>query len=686
MRNRAQVKPTSVPRVLLLAALIPSIAFAQEVPGSDRRAAEVRHLDLTYSFPTYRTKAEWLARAEHLRKQILASAGLWPMPPRGALNAQVFGRVDRGDHTIEKVYFESLPGFFVTGNLYRPKKAAGKLPAVLLPHGHWTYGRLENTPLNSGPARAAAFARQGFVAFAHDMVGYNDSAAIGHRYGGEREALWGISVLGLQLWNSIRAVDFLVSLPEVDAGRLGCTGESGGGTQTFLLAAIDERIKVAAPVNMISAHMQGGDLCENAPNLRIDTSNVEFGAMMAPRPMLMVSATGDWTKNTLSVEYPAVRGVYRLFGAEDQVHAIQVDAPHNYNQESREAVYGWFAHFLQGRAGRDPIKEQSGGVAPLSDQLVFLGRPRPAGELDEAQLSAFLIKLAESQLAEAQPRDAGGLARFRESYGTALRYSLMAEYPEQDEVIAGPARVTKVAGLTKEELSLTRRGRGDRVAVTVWKPDRPSDPPSFVLEVRSGIDNPVDEKPELVPSRVAEFLRSGHTLIQIVPFAGAPPAPAGVKFLTTYNRTDDANRVQDILTALAYLNKRKGPGQLSVVADNEAAWWALLARSLAPAIDRMAVNVAGFDDASDEAFLKHLPIPGLRRAGDFATAVTVAPLTPLLVHNTGGRFRAGRIAEVYRRLGRGADFREHRDRLPDADLLAWLAPHPTKRITRNTRK
>jgi cephalosporin-C deacetylase-like acetyl esterase len=130
---------------------------------------------------------------------------------------------------------------------------------VLCPHGHWTYGRLENTELNSGPARAANFARQGYVAFAYDMVGYNDSAAVSHRYGGERESLWGLSLLGLQLWNSIRSVDFLLSLPEVDPERLGCTGESGGGTQTFLLAAVDERIKVAAPVNMISAHMQGGE-------------------------------------------------------------------------------------------------------------------------------------------------------------------------------------------------------------------------------------------------------------------------------------------------------------------------------------------------------------------------------------------------------------------------------------------
>src|SRR5688572_27880089 len=161
------------------------VGIAQEVPATDGRSPVIRHLNLTYSFPEYRTKEEWLKRAENLRRQILTSAGLWPMPPKGELNARIFGRVDRGDHTIEKVYFESHPGFYVTGNLYRPKQAKGKLPAVLCPHGHWTYGRLENTELNSGPARAANFARQGYIAFTYDMVGYNDSSAINHRYSRE---------------------------------------------------------------------------------------------------------------------------------------------------------------------------------------------------------------------------------------------------------------------------------------------------------------------------------------------------------------------------------------------------------------------------------------------------------------------------------------------------------------------
>src|SRR5262245_11983701 len=343
------------PRALaLLLALAPSASLAQEIPRNDPRLTEIRHLDLTYDFPGYRAKEEWLDRASRLKKQILVSAGLWPTPAKAPINATIFGKIDRGDHTIEKVYFESYPGFYVTGNLYRPKNTSGKLPAVLCPHGQWKYGRLENQQLNSTPERAATFAQQGYVAFTYDMVGYVDSAAISHKFAAghrenivDREALWGVNLLGLQLWNSIRSIDFLLSLPEVDSERIACTGESGGGTQTFLLTAVDDRVKMAAPVNMISFLMQGGSVCENAPNLRIDTNNVEIASLIAPRPMIMVSATGDWTKNTMTSEYPAVRNIYRLFGAEDKVTAVQMDAPHNYNQPSREAVYGWFAHWMK---------------------------------------------------------------------------------------------------------------------------------------------------------------------------------------------------------------------------------------------------------------------------------------------------------------------------------------------------
>src|SRR5271165_3129990 len=145
----------------------------------------------------------------------------------------------------------------------------------------------------------------------------------------------------MQLWDSIRVVDFLESLPEVN--RIGATGASGGATQILMLQAIDNRIQFSAPVNMISSIYQGGSPCENAPLLRIGTNNMEIAALMAPRPMLMVSTTQDWTKNTPRVEFPALQAMYRLYDKEANIQSVQIDAPHNYNRDSREAVYRFFA-------------------------------------------------------------------------------------------------------------------------------------------------------------------------------------------------------------------------------------------------------------------------------------------------------------------------------------------------------
>jgi dienelactone hydrolase len=678
---------TLIAAIFAALAAAPSAAAAQSAPAADRRATELRHLDLTYSFAAPATKEAWLERAAELRRQILVSAGLWPMPPKQPLDAQIFGLVDRGDHTVEKVYFESYPGFYVTGNLYRPKNAAGKVPAVLLPHGHWSYGRLEHQQHNSGPLRAVHFAKLGFVAFVWDMVGYNDSAAISHRFAPHkeslaREPLWGVNLLGLQLWNAIRAVDFVESLPEVDRERIGCTGESGGGTQTFLLTAVDDRIKVSAPVNMISSTMQGGSLCENAPNLRVDTNNIEIGALAAPRPMLMVSATGDWTKLTPTVEYPSVRGVYRLFGAEDKLATVQMDAPHNYNRESREAVYGWFTHWLQGRQERTPIKEKTSSVPTLTELMVFYARPRPAGELNEEQLSAALIESARRQLEEASPRDAASLARFREQYGPAFKYALMAETPKPEEIIAARGvpdhEPKKLGALTPEALLLSRRGKEDRVALTVWKPaakparQHTQSVSRDATAAYTLIVTPHAE--EVSPSLVEQLVKAGQVVAVLKCFAGRTNAAEAAKFgfHTTYNRTDAAHRVQDILTAIAYLKHQAGGGRLSVIGQGKAGLWTLLARGLAPQVDRMAVDAAQFDNTSDEAFLKQLPIPGIRRAGDFTTAVTLAPLTPLLIHSTGDKFQSRMMADAYLRLKKAEDFQVRAEKVGEAELTEWI--------------
>ena len=151
--------------------------------------------------PVYKTRAAWEARAAKLRKQILFAAGLEPMPARHPLTPQIFGRIENKDYSIEKVLLQTMPGYYLGGNLYRPLGKPGKLPGVLTPHGHWNYGRLEHQPLCSIPARAINLARQGYVVFSYDMVGYNDTVQTPHAFGGPREQLWSFGPLGLQLWN-----------------------------------------------------------------------------------------------------------------------------------------------------------------------------------------------------------------------------------------------------------------------------------------------------------------------------------------------------------------------------------------------------------------------------------------------------------------------------------------------------
>ena len=159
--------------------------------------------------------------------------------------------------------------------------------------------------------RCIRWAKLGCVVFMYDMVGYNDSKPFTHAFLNDRLRRWGYSLAGLQTWNSIRALDWLTTLPDVDPARIGCTGESGGGTQTFLLTALDDRIKVAAPVVMVSDSFQGGCVCENAAGLRLGTDNVEFAALCAPRPMMLVGATGDWTAKTMTRAFPAdPRGLF----------------------------------------------------------------------------------------------------------------------------------------------------------------------------------------------------------------------------------------------------------------------------------------------------------------------------------------------------------------------------------------
>ena len=574
----------------LIVSLIAIAAWAQ-APAHDSRITDLPSTDTHFRMPVYKTLAEWEARRAHLRRQILSAAGLLPLPVKHDLHPQIFGRIENQDYSIEKVLLETHPGYYLGGNLYRPLKSPppGGFPAVLSPHGHWTYGRLEHTTLASIPGRCINLARQGYVVFAYDMVGYNDTIQTPHAFGDKQaEQLWSFGPLGLQLWNSMRVVDFLQSLDGVDREKIGATGASGGGTQTFLLTAVDDRVKFSAPVNMISAIMQGGSPCENAPNLRVGAFNVEIGAMMAPRPMLMVSASGDWTRNTPREEYPAIRGIYELYDRAANVQTVQIDAPHNYNQQSREAVYGFFGKHVLGDGDAAHFKEKRIRLEKLEDMLALHNRTLPEGALTFDGLRAQWMRVSKEQVDAITDR-----GELRE----LLAYALTAEWPAQV--------LNQAAG---EKIVLSRAGRGDRVPGIWIKGKGPA-----ALVVDPGGAEAARNSPE-----AQELVRAGRGVLLIDAFqtgsAAAPRNQSGSHFLT-FNKTDDANRVQDILTALAFLNA----AHVRLVGRGKASVWCLFAAALAEQPVDLQVDLAGFA-GKDEDFIRSFFVPGIQRAGGLRAA------------------------------------------------------------------
>ena len=292
---------------------------------------------------TYTTAGEWEKRAKQIRKQILRGTGLEGYTKKCPLNSIIGEKRVYNGYQVQNIAFESLPGVYVTGSLYTPIKAKGRIPGILSPHGHWTnpsdYGRYRP----DAQKRFAAMARMGAMVFAYDMVGYGQLAEFGwvHNHA---------DVLKLQLWNSIRGIDFLISMG-ANPEKIGVTGASCGGTQTFLLAAIDERVAVSVPVVQVSAHFFGVCVCESGMPVHktsdFQTNNVEIAACAAPRPLLMVSDGDDWTKNNPTVEYPHIKYIYGLFWKTDLVeNAHFINEKHGYDYSKRAAAYPFLAKHL----------------------------------------------------------------------------------------------------------------------------------------------------------------------------------------------------------------------------------------------------------------------------------------------------------------------------------------------------
>ncbi len=640
----------------------------------DARLMTVRHLNLRYELPSYKTADEWLQRAKLLRLQVQIACGLFPPLSKTPLNPRRIVCYEDDDVIVERVVLETFPNFYLTGNLYRPKKGKPPYPAVLHPHGH--VPQPEGRLYERERIRAMAMAKLGFVVFAYDMVGYGDQFQVVHRAPETpQEHLWAISKGGVQTWNSTCAIDFLLSLPEVDKKRIGCCGSSGGGTQTFLLAAVDERLALAVPTKMVSAHMQGGCICENPPLLRVDTCNPEIVALFAPKPLLLISDDGDWTNETPRYEFPFVQSIYRLLNAEEKCANAHFSEGHEFAQGSREAYYNWAIRWLKndGKPPVEPVKEPKMQL-PEAQKFRVWGDdlPKPHNAITWDALVDWLKTQANETIERMRPTDKRSLAQFQRFMRPALQATLAVSVLSSEQIIVQQGERKSINGLTMQQIWLGRKNVGDRIPtvqiLTATKKAKEAvllvSEKGAAMEVWTGESETTD---------LAKRLAERFEVLAIDAFRtgmASGERKTDVQFFATYNRTDDAERVQDILTAVAYLRQRFK--QVHMVGIGTAGLWVLLAGAVTEGDGKVIVDASQFDASSDDEFVKRLFVPCLRRVGDLRTALALIAPRPLLVHNAHPNLPRKWAEEAYKAANATQRLLWKEQRMEVAQVVEWL--------------
>lgn len=363
---------------LLVLVFVSLAAYAQSELDFTKPIGELRELpqQLTLYFrgeagkylakrPELRNEADVRARAAAFRKQLIANIG--GLPERTPLNARTVGVIEREHFRIEKIIFESQPGFYVTANLYLPKRGQGPYPAILFPLGHEAGAKAHE----AWQYVLGSFATKGFVALAWDPLGQGERGQFydpdlgasrliqstrEHTMLGVQTLVTGESLARYTIWDGIRALDYLVSRKEVDAARVGVTGNSGGGTHTAYLAAIDDRLKVAAPSCYITnwtrllAQLGPQDAEQNLPpflNLGFDFP--DFLYAFAPKPYLVLSAIRDFFPiGGARATYGEALRVYDSLGAAEKLKMVEADDGHGYTLPRRLAAYAWMSKWLKG--------------------------------------------------------------------------------------------------------------------------------------------------------------------------------------------------------------------------------------------------------------------------------------------------------------------------------------------------
>jgi hypothetical protein len=649
--------------------ILASLFVAAGLCAEDARLGPLKDLNGYFPFTPPKSAKDWRVQQEAIRRRILVSQGLWPMPTKTPLNAVVHGRMEFDDYVVEKVYFESAPGFYVTGNLYRPKQVKGKVPAVLFPHGHWKDARFLIQPakyvreeIASGQERfevggqsrfqsmCVQLARMGCIAWHYDALSDSDSiqfsADVVHKFAKQRPEMnavsgWGLyspqaesnlqSIMGLQTLNSVRGVDFLLTLPEVDPDRIAITGSSGGGTQTMLLAAVDERVDLSFPVVMVSTAMQGGCSCENATLLRVGQGNIDIAGAFAPKPQGMNTAN-DWTKEMATKGFPELQQLYATLGRRHDVMLHRGEHfPHNYNAVTRSAFYGFLnKHFKLGQEA--PVVERD--YVPLpKEKLTVWDAQHPAPKAADPDFERGLLKWFKED-SENQLRAAAATPEGREKVlRPAVELIIGRGYGSAGApVLSSPSAQWRDTHFHIKGV-VTEPGRGEEVAIDWYQPVKPSGravvwvDDAGVAGLRKG-NAPRPEVQKLIEAGVAVIglnlhLQGGDPVKETRVVAGPREVPA---YTFGYNSSLFAQRVHDVLSVVKMLKVDRSPdhpevNSVDLMGVGQAGVVAAAARAvLGDVVGRTAVDTAGFRFSQllsyrDPMFLpggsKYLDVPGL---------------------------------------------------------------------------
>ena len=655
-------------------------------------------LDGYFPFDPPHTQQQWEQRRVELRRQILVSQGLFPLPVKTDLKPIVHHPIERDEYIVYGVILEAVPGYYVTGNLYVPKSRTGKMPGVLSPHGHWAGGRFYETSqgdftneLNSGAekydpcgrfplqARCVTLARLGCIVFHYDMIGYADSVQFADHRPGFRESMntkenWGFfspqaelrlqNMMGLQTLGSIRALDWFETLPEVDKNRIAVTGASGGGTQSFTLAAVDDRIAVSFPAVMVSTAMQGGCSCENACYLRVGTGNVEIAALFAPKPLGMTAAD-DWTKEMETKGFPQLKELYRLYDTEKRVALFpHLEFGHNYNFVSRNDMYRFMNEHLKlgHNFDNEPIEKP---FQPLTaaEMTVWSGEhAKPTGDqvgdVFERKLLCEMDQRSQAQLA-ALP-----VEKRREIVKDALETMIGWKKPGQDDIVveAGDP-IEKPYGIYWKGKITDKRTGLTVSAVTLFS--QPTGTELCVFVSKNGVSDYFDQQGEPI-DEIKKCLSAGEGVMILDLYGqgdeslekavlkgygdGRQPWQKSLAYEYGYNLTVFSRRVHTLLTVLALTRSTESKfakAKLTLYGLHGGAPYAAVARALlGDTIDKLIVDPGGFRFADIESLDDVNMLPGIVKYGDLPAILDLSDPATTQIHESMGKSGAKKSDKV----------------------------------------